>query len=147
MIKAKAAKNGGMVDPGKTREGASWKAGWREIGSQRVYFRSRWEANYARYLQSLVDEEKIRSWEHEPQTFWFEGIRRGSMSYLPDFRVVDNEGNVTYHEVKGWMDERSKTKLSRMKKYFPEVAMVVVDKSSYAAMNKIYAYTIDGWER
>ena len=39
-------KNGTLYPP---RNG-SWKQGWREIGGIRKYYRSRWEANYARYL-------------------------------------------------------------------------------------------------
>ncbi len=145
-IKAKAAKNDGKVSAGTGENGRSWKAAWREIGGQRCYFRSRWEANYARYLQTLVEASEILSWEHEPKAFWFEGIRRGSMSYLPDFRVVDTAGNVTFHEVKGWMDERSTTKLARMAKYFPEVAMVVIDSVSYKKLRALLAHVVPDWE-
>lgn len=144
QIKAKLKKNGALST--NSRETTSWKAGWREIGGQRRYFRSRWEANYARYLQLLAEEGKIRSWEHEPQTFIFEDILRGSRTYLPDFRIVDVAGNITFHEVKGWMDSRSRTKIARMAKYYPEVALVVVDKDDYGKMNKYYRYTVPGWE-
>lgn len=145
QIKARLAKNGTLATTAP-RKGASWKAAWREIGGQRAYFRSSWEANYARYLQMLVDDGKILSWQHEPRTFWFEGIRRGTMSYLPDFRVVAIDGSVTFHEVKGWMDERSKTKIARMAKYFPEVALVVIDADAYRRLRKVLAYVVDGWE-
>jgi hypothetical protein len=144
QIKAKIAK--GAPQNIGNRESASWKAGWREVGGQRVYFRSRWEANYARYLQALVDDGKILSWEHEPQTFWFDGIKRGSMSYLPDFRVKHTDGSITYHEVKGWMDDRSRTKLARMAKYYPEVALIVIAKDEYRRLSRLLAYVIDGWE-
>lgn len=144
QIKNRFAKYGTLAT--NTRENASWKAGWRNIGGVDKYYRSRWEANYARYLELLKNEGKIASWEHEPKTFWFEEIMRGSRSYLPDFRVTDCEGNVTYHEVKGWMDARSKTKLARMAKYYPEISVVVIDKDQYNVMNKFYRYIIDGWE-
>lgn len=146
QLRGKAMKNAGKLVPDAETRGVSWKQGWREIGGKRVYFRSTWEANYARYLELLKCEGLIVEWEHEPFTFWFEGIKRGSPSYLPDFKVTALDGTVTWHEVKGWMDARSKTKLARMAKYHPEVVMVVVDKDAYRKIQTVYRYTIDGWE-
>jgi hypothetical protein len=97
------------------------KAGWREIGGKRNYYRSMWEANYARYLEYLKRHHLIMDWEYEPVTFWFESIKRGVRSYKPDFRVTDSDGAVVYHEVKGFMDTKSATKLKRMSKYYPLV--------------------------
>jgi len=124
----------------------SWKAQWREIGGQRKFFRSRWEANYARYLEHLIDRGVILKWEHEPETFWFEGVKRGTVSYLPDFKITNMDGSVEYHEVKGWMDDKSKTKIKRMAKYHPDIKLIVVATKEYKALEKMYAYTIDGWE-
>lgn len=123
----------------------SWKSGWREIGGVRCFYRSRWEANYARYLEWLKQRGEITSWEHEPETFWFEKIRRGTRSYLPDFKV-EQRGRVTYHEVKGWMDRRSKTKLRRMAKYYPSVVLVLVEKKQYKAIGAVVGPLISGWE-
>ena len=145
-LKAKAAKNGGKIARDEVRLHTTWKSDWREIGGQRVFYRSLWEANYARYLEFLRAEGKIASWQHEPKTFWFEEIKRGVRSYLPDFRVVGTDGGVTFHEVKGWMDERSKTTLSRMALYYPEVAMIVIGKDEYRKMKNLYRWVIDGWE-
>lgn len=128
------------------REKASWKAGWREIGGNRKYYRSRWEANYARYLEWLKQQKAIAGWSHEPTTFWFEGIKRGCVSYLPDFRVDENDGSETYHEVKGWMDDRSKTKIKRMAKYHPKVKLIVIDGKQYKALAKQVSAFVPGWE-
>jgi len=128
------------------RANASWGCGWREIGEIRKYYRSKWEANYARYLEWLRIKGEIQSWLHEPETFWFDGIRRGCMSYLPDFRVVESNGSVVYHEVKGWMDDRSKTKIKRMAKYHPLVKLIVVDSKAYNAIKKTMQPIIKGWE-
>lgn len=130
----------------RPRDGVSWKAGWREIGGQRKYFRSRWEANYARYLQWLKEKGQIQKWEHEPDTFWFEGIKRGCVSYLPDFKITENSGRVVYHEVKGWMDERSKTKIRRMEKYHPSIVLVVIDSENYNKLAKQIKNFINEWE-
>lgn len=124
----------------------SWKQGWREIGGQRIYFRSAWEANYARYLEWLLARGEIIKWEHEPETFWFEKIRRGTRSYLPDFRVVERGGAVHFHEVKGWMDAASKTKIKRMAKYHPAVSLIVIDAKAYKAIAKTMRPLIGGWE-
>lgn len=140
-----ASENGRKASP-INREGASWKAGWREIGGYKKYYRSRWEANYARYLEHLRSNGLIRSWLHEPVTFWFEGIKRGCMSYLPDFEVIENSGRFVYHEVKGWMDDRSKTKIKRMAKYHPEIELVVIGSKEYRELDKKCKCLLEGWE-
>ncbi len=124
----------------------TWKAGWREFGGKRKYFRSRWEANYGRYLQWLKEKKQITDWQHEPKIFWFEGIKRGCLSYLPDFRVVENDGEETYHEVKGWMDSRSKTTIKRMAKYHPDIKLVVIKEKEYNEILKKVGRLIEGWE-
>lgn len=140
---ATRTKNGTVAPP---RLGATWKAAWREIGGVKKFYRSRWEANYARYLEFIKKAGLIQHWEHEPETFWFEGIKRGCVSYLPDFRVTENSGRVVYHEVKGWMDDRSKTKIKRMAKYYPAVVLVVIDSTAYKALEKKIASMVPGWE-
>jgi hypothetical protein len=129
-----------------TRPNASWKSGWREIGGISKYYRSSWEANYARYLQWLKERGQIAKWEHEPQTFWFIAIQRGARSYLPDFRVTEKNGSVSYHEVKGWMDDRSITKIKRMAKYHPQVKLVVVTAKAYRKIAAAMAPMLPGWE-
>jgi hypothetical protein len=41
----------------------TWKAGWREIGGYRKFYRSKWEANYARYLEWLRARGEITAWD------------------------------------------------------------------------------------
>jgi hypothetical protein len=142
MMKTKA-NNGILVTP---RIGTTWKSGWRDVGGQRKYFRSKWEANYARYLQFLVESGEIRSWEHEPVTFWFDEIKRGCRSYLPDFRVTENNGSEVFHEVKGWMDDRSKTKIRRMSKYHPTVKLIVIEAKGYNEIRRKLSQVCNGWE-
>jgi hypothetical protein len=143
MMKAKLDKHGTLVG---IRPHGKWKADWREIGGQRRYYRSRWEANYARYLQWLLERGEISSWDHEPQTFWFEAIKRGVRSYKPDFLVFENSGHRVWHEVKGWMDSRSKTTLRRMSKYYPEEQVIVIDGKQYRQIANIMAPLLPDWE-
>lgn len=123
----------------------SWKQQWAEFGGKRNYYRSQWELNYARYLEMLKSLGEIKEWEHEPDTFWFEGVKRGTTSYLPDFKVTENNGSIAYHEVKGWMDAKSKTKIRRMAKYHPDVKLIVIDSKAYKALERQVKGLVDGW--
>lgn len=143
-MRAALDKNG-RLGPINPRRETTWKAGWREIADRRHYFRSRWEANYARYLQWLKERGDIIDWEYEPKTFWFEGIKRGVRSYLPDFRVHELNGSKPFHEVKGWMDARSKTTLKRMAKYHPQETVILIRAKEYKALSRFGAL-IGGWE-
>lgn len=125
----------------------SWKAAWREVGEKRCFFRSKWEANYARYLEWLKSIGKISEWEHEAKTFWFDGIKRGCVSYLPDFKVTECNGSVQWHEVKGWMDARSKTTIERMGRYHPQEVLIVVGEKQYREIERKVSTLIVGWEK
>ena len=111
------------------------------------YFRSAWEANYARYLNFLKALGEIFKWEYEADTFWFEAIKRGTRSYTPDFKIwTKNASEPYYEELKGWMDAKSKTKLSRMAKYYPNVKVVLVDEKKYRAIARSIRTMIPNWE-
>lgn len=122
------------------------QAGWRVIGDQRCYFRSKMEANYARVLEFQRKQGLIAAWSHEPETFWFKGIQRGCVSYKPDFRIVTNDGDKIFHEVKGYMDAKSRIKLKRMKKYFPKVPVTVIDDPAYKGFKRTCSKLIKDWE-
>ncbi len=111
-----------------------------------LFVRSSWEANYARYLNFLQDRGEILSWQYEPQTFTFENIQRGTRHYTPDFKVVTADGEVEWHEVKGWMDQKSRTKLKRFAKYYPEETLVLIDEPVYRELEKKLGRWIKGWE-
>jgi hypothetical protein len=110
-----------------------------------LFVRSSWEANYARYLNWLVAKKQIKSWSYEPQVFWFEKITRGSRSYTPDFKVVNLNNSHEWHEVKGWMDAKSKTKLKRFAKYYPDEKLVLIGAKEYASL-KQFSRLIPCWE-
>lgn len=110
-----------------------------------IFFRSSWEANYARYLNWLVLNKEIKSWEFEPQTFVFHGETRGAISYLPDFKIINNNGSHEWHEVKGWMTPKDRTKLKRMAKHYPDEKVVLIDGPVYKEISK-WKSMIPGWE-
>lgn len=128
----KAVANGNSIIAPRIRRG-SWRSGWVTVGSCKFFARSQWEADYARFLQWQKERHLIISWEHEPQTFWFP-VKRGRTNYTPDFRVIKFAGaQPEYHEVKGWMDQRSRTVLNRMRIHHPKEIVRVVGADWFKA--------------
>lgn len=120
-------------------------------GTQPKYYRSKMEYNIACYLQFLKrSATDVVDWKHEPEEFLFKEIKRGMRFYKPDFKVTlmcgRKPNRVEYWEVKGWMDPKSQTQLARMKRYYPDVNVVVVDPTQYKAIAE-KAALIPGWER
>lgn len=134
-----------------------FRAGFRDdIG---VTVRSGWEANICRWFnhQGIV-------WEYEPRVFYFDTMRRGARSYLPDFWLPELD---IWVEVKGRLKSTDKTKLKRFKKFCPTEAAKLQglpkNAKSEAAVGfnelgipifayyddliRDYADDIDGWER
>ena len=120
--------------------------GWVAVGTRKFYVRSHWERNYCFYLEWLKERQQIRDWDYEPETFWFGGIKRGVVSYLPDFKVTENSGQHIWHELKGYMDARSKTKLKRMKKYHPAEKVIVIGPKEYYALRDQVKNLVPGWK-
>ena len=88
------------------------KGGYREDLKQ--YFRSKMEANVARYFNLRECE-----WEYEPFEYSFNKIKRGQRYYKPDF-VIYYLDDYFLFEVKGaYLRSQDKTKLRRFKKYYP----------------------------
>lgn len=85
------------------------KTGFRQDINLNV--RSNWEANFVRILNGY----KIK-FEFEPTVFAFP-IKRGTKGYTPDFYLTKSDEWV---EIKGYLDDKSKIKLRRFKRYYPE---------------------------
>jgi hypothetical protein len=91
--------------------------------------RSNWEANFVRILNGY----KIK-FEFEPTVFSFP-IKRGTKGYTPDFFLTDSN---EWIELKGYLDSKSKVKLKRFKRYYPEEfkkLTCVISKYSKEAIN------------
>lgn len=73
--------------------------------------RSKWEANFARILNAYEID-----FEFEPKVFTFP-IKRGTKGYTPDFYYPKHDEWV---EIKGYLDDKSKIKLKRFKRYYPD---------------------------
>lgn len=110
--------------------------GWRpDLGA---YFRSRWEANYARYLRAAG-----RSYEYEAETFSV-GLPDGSVrAYTPDFRV----DGAYFVEIKGWMraDRRQSEVIAAAHGQLP-LPLHLIGRREYRALERTVASSIEGWE-
>lgn len=106
-----------------------------EIGGRTIRFKSQTEVNFAMVLERLREAGAIVSWDYEPKEFWFEGIKRGRVSYKPDFLAVwadhihnDETPGEVYYETKcsGGLKQVDVTKYHRMAIYHPDVKLVLV---------------------
>lgn len=137
-----AAGGGKVVDLDGRRRGhwaSSIERGRREdLGN--IFFRSRCEANWARWLTY----QGLR-WEYEPKVFDFLPFKtyRANTSYKPDFYLPDAD---EYHEVKGWMTPDSKTKLARMRLWYPQVKVRLVMWDEVREVERKLGRIIPGWE-
>ena len=123
------------------------KAGVRPDISPTIRFRSAWEANYARYLNLLQKMGVVEWWKHESKTFWFEGIKRGTNSYKPDFEVkYVGDPVIEFVEIKGHETPKDRTKWRRMAKYHPGVKLVIIGKKEYNWIRQKWAGAIPAWE-
>uniref|UniRef100_A0A6M3IEZ2 DUF1064 domain-containing protein n=1 Tax=viral metagenome TaxID=1070528 RepID=A0A6M3IEZ2_9ZZZZ len=110
-----------------------------------VFFRSGWEANYARYLEWRKKNGDIAEWDYEVDEFQFP-VKRGTRFYLTDFKVTLIDGSVEYHEVKGFMTQKANTALKRMAKYYPDIKIELIDGKRYAAIVRQVGKIIKSWE-
>lgn len=133
-----------LDDNAKSNNYSRTKKGYFKKDNLLIPMRSSWELNYAHYLNKLEKESKIVKWEYEPDVFKFPELRIGVKVYTPDFKVFYQGGKVIYHEVKGWMDIKSKIKLKLMKTHYPLTKIKLIDKVKYKAIEK-KKLTIDGW--
>jgi hypothetical protein len=121
--------------------------GIRQVAGNDYFFRSKAEANYARYLEFLREKGNIIAWHYEPVKFVFKE-RTGTNHYTPDFKVFVSEWRYEWHEVKGYMDPKSKTKIKRFKRDYPREAAVlkIVTGKDVAKIGQQIGGLCDGWE-
>lgn len=122
----------------------SAKGGFRsDLG---LYVRSSWEANYARYLNWLVEADQIAAWEYEPDTFQFQDSRSPVKVYTPDFKVFGLNGNYYYHEIKGYLSPRSQEQIAQMRSEYAAEPLILIDSRTYKGLEKAVARYVPNWE-
>jgi len=98
------------------------------------FFRSTWEANFARILNHL----KIK-WEYEMHRIFLE-----TCSYLPDFYLPELN---LFIEVKGTRFGNRDEKLELLYKELPSFPIKIIDGVVYELLKKRYSKIIVGWEK
>lgn len=98
-----------------------------------VPIRSAWEANFYRLLRYLQEQGNVKEFEYEPQEFEFP-VKRGERFYTPDFKITYDNGIVEWVEIKGYMDAKSKTKLNRMKKFYPQIEIKLIGHQAWLSL-------------
>lgn len=110
-----------------------------------VFYRSRWEFNTSLWLDELKRRGEVLDWSYEKHEFQFKGIKRGTRFYKPDFWVKEQNSEY-FIEVKGFLDGKSITALSRMARYYPSVTVLLMNKAKYAEIESEFGH-LEGWER
>lgn len=112
--------------------------GTEDVGGKTVSYRSRWEINWAYYLEWLKKNKQIKDWEYEPERYKFyvtEGNTKILIgTYLPDFRITNNDGTQYIDEIKGY--KQGMRKIQRMKKHYPEIPVHLIDRTQYNAVKR-----------
>lgn len=99
---------------GKTNHNSSWS---KRVPFNGITFRSSWEA----YFAKLMLDRNI-PYIYEPQRFDL-----GDITYLPDFYLPTYN---LYIEVKGYMDEQSKTRIDRFRELYPDKILILFTAKS-----------------
>ena len=94
------------------------------VPNERAVFRSKLEAAYARYLHGLLLAGDIRTYRYEPMRFNLAPLT----TITPDFQVILKDGEMEYHEVKGWAREDAMAKLKICARLYPEWKFILVKR-------------------
>jgi len=108
----------------RRKERFSNRRGGKRADLNNIYFRSSWEANYARYLNYLIKQGNIIKWEFEPTTF---PLKNGNL-YTPDFRITFSTGHIEYHEVKGWDYPKGIIARQQFNHCFPHLKLILINQ-------------------
>lgn len=101
------------------------------------YFRSTWEANYARILTLLNID-----YDFEIESFYIE-LSNKTSTYTPDFYLPSKN---KYIEIKGvWIDD-VKEKFDASKEQYPDIKIEVIDGKKYKRLEKMFKHRIEHWE-
>jgi hypothetical protein len=99
-----------------------------------MYFRSNWEANFARILNL-----QGKRWTYEERTFQL----TPSLSYTPDFYVIDDD---CFYELKGRMDDKARHQLELMHDMYSNVVINVIEGAKYRQLGIEWKHLIPTWE-
>lgn len=100
------------------------------------FFRSRWEANFARILNYWNIP-----WEYETTRFDL-----GECTYCPDFKIFDSKIGYYFVEVIGFFDDIHKKKIKLFLEKYPQEKLQLITKIEYSDLRNCFSNKIQGWE-
>jgi hypothetical protein len=109
------------------------KAGIRLDIDPKIYFFSRWEANFARILDLMAIK-----WVHQPARFQLKVQKYTPDFYLPDFGI--------YVEIKNYLSEYSSNRDSQFRELYPHLNLSLILKPEYLKLQEKFAPLIKEWE-
>lgn len=102
-----------------------------DFANRTYVFKSTWEVEIAKQLQSMQDTGIITHWGYETKHFEFKDIQRGIRSYCPDFEVMLPDGLIFYIEVKGWKMFKSMKRIQMFRERYPNIKLILLDEKEY----------------
>lgn len=115
---------------------------------------SNYEYDYALYLDHIYRSSEIAGWVRNRTPFYFtEPVlipgkkRHYQRFYIPDFLVFNLDGTYEIHEVKGWMNDRSRAIIDQFKKDFPTLIYKIIEKDDILALQSEFADKLWGWAK
>lgn len=108
------------------------KRGWEVVNNKNIFFASQGEYRYYLYLDFLKKHKSIKDFEYQPKSFDFsQWIKHGTNRYRVDFKIIENNGEEIWIEIKSTnnldkMDQKSRTKIKRFKKYYPKLIFRII---------------------
>ncbi len=109
------------------------KSGIRPDISPKIYFFSRWEANFARILNLLQVE-----WVFQPKVFDLKFQKYTPDFYLPRYKM--------YVEIKNFMTDYSAKRDAGFRKLYPEEKLLLISKQEYIKLQDDFSRYIENWE-
>lgn len=106
------------------------KKGGKRIDLNNQYFRSAWEADFAR----ILNFEKLE-YEYENK------IIINDITYFPDFYLPQYD---IYFEIKA--NNGDTTKYNLFKEYYPNKTIYLIKGEEFKFLSKLYSYIIKNWE-
>ena len=119
-IRKNHADVGGKNNPHFGRPASNGK----RVKYSNIFFRSSWEAKYAKWL----DVQKI-DWKYESKTFDL-----GDWTYTPDFYLPKTN---EYIEIKGWWRGNARLKVYLFRQKYPDISFQVLEKKELSGKGVI----------
>lgn len=128
----------------KTLESTDQEEGWRSFGKQCLWFNSKWEANYARYLEMLTVCDVFVKWFYKPCAF---SIKSKRDEYSPTFKIFRKDGSHFWVEIG---DTKTDSNLWKKTLYFkmeyPEETLIFPDRDWFKDNIEMLKGFIPNWE-